>query len=251
MRAAVLVLAGSDPLGYSGLQADLRHLAHAGVRAVGIPTAWTLQAVDHVECVQPLQAEWLRRGVQLALEDGPVGAVKIGLLSGAEQIAAVADALAALPAPVVLDPVLAASAGVQFLDDESLAVLRTRLLPRVSLLTPNIPELQRLSCMLVSTQQEAVAAARSLSVPAVLVKGGHSGGAIVEDWLVLADEVQVFSSPRLNGPVPRGTGCMLATLIAAHICRGNTLDHAVREARAAVVQAIAAAHAAGTRRLDP
>ncbi|MSR75449.1 MAG: hydroxymethylpyrimidine/phosphomethylpyrimidine kinase [Planctomycetes bacterium] len=251
MSGAVLVLAGSDPLGYSGLQADLRHLAHAGVSAYGVPTALTLQALDRVESVEAVPAVALHQALQLALADGEIGAVKIGMLPGVAQIGACVEGLAALRAPVVLDPVLAATSGVVFLDDDGLVALRTRLLPRVSLLTPNMPELQRLSGMPVSTREEQIAAMRSLRVSAVLLKGGHAEGTVVEDLLLHAETLTVFSGPRLQGTLPRGTGCMLSTLIAARLAGGSSMPEAVGQARAVVLQAIAQALRAGSRRLAP
>jgi hydroxymethylpyrimidine/phosphomethylpyrimidine kinase len=251
---AVLVLAGSDPLGYSGLQADLRHLAHARVLGLGIPTALTLQAVDRMESATPVAAAHVQRALELALADSAVGAVKIGLVLDPAVMRCIAHVLRQTQLPVVLDPVLVATAGAPFHDAESRGAMLEHLLPCASLVTPNLPELATLSGASLSTDVEVLAAAHALrrdSELAVLVKGGHAQGPSVEDVLIHAGRVQRFTSPRRAGTMPRGTGCMFSTLVAAALAEGEPMAAAVERAHAQVQLALAAAIQAGRRRLSP
>lgn len=255
MTGAVLVLAGSDPLGYSGLQADLRHLAHAGVEARGVPTALTLQSVDGVEAVTAVAGAHVERAIQLALLDGPVGAVKIGLVTERGVMEAIASSLHAAARPVVLDPVLAASAGTAFHATETRRALMDVLFPLATLLTPNLPELAALSGCAVSTPGEVALAVQQLlrHAPhlAVLVKAGHARGSRVTDRLFHDGGVEEFHAPRREGVMPRGTGCMLSTLAAAGLARGLPLVPALEHAHAEVQQALRTALANGERRLAP
>ncbi len=255
MTDAVLVLAGSDPLGYSGLQADLRHLAHAGVAACGIPTALTLQALDCVESATSVAPAHVARAIQLAFADGPVGAVKIGLVTERGVMEVIASALRAAARPVVLDPVLVASAGAAFHAAGSRQALMDVLFPVTTLLTPNLPELSALSGCPVDTPERMATAVQQLLRHgphlAVLVKAGHGVGSQVTDRLFHAGGVELFHAPRREGVMPRGTGCMLSTLAAAGLARGLDLVPALRIAHTAVQEALRSAMAHGERRLAP
>lgn len=166
----------------------------------------------------------------------PVGAVKIGMLGTAATIDAVAAVLASsLPVPVVLDPVLASTSGRALLDTEAIGALKRKLMPLSRLVTPNLPELALLSCRPVaSSEQEIVGQAEILlatGMQAVLVKGGHAKGDRSTDLLVTFDGTQQsFEAPRLTGTM-RGTGCMLASAIAANLALGAPLEAAVRRAK--------------------
>ncbi|MEO5324727.1 hydroxymethylpyrimidine/phosphomethylpyrimidine kinase [Mesorhizobium sp. CC13] len=167
---------------------------------------------------------------------GPVAAVKIGMLGTAAAIDAVAAVLASsLPVPVVLDPVLASTSGRSLLDTDAIGALKRKLMPLCRLVTPNLPELALLSGQPVApSQREIIRQAEMLlatGVQAVLVKGGHAEGDLSTDLLVTSDGTQhTFEAPRLPGTM-RGTGCMLASAVAAKLALGAPLEAAVRRAK--------------------
>lgn len=244
----VLVIAGSDRLAYSGLEADLRHLDAFGIAGWGVTTARTVQSLDGFVSMDAVDAGTLDTELEAAFETCP-DAVKIGMLFGADVVDRVADRIALARPSVVLDPVLASSSGQPLIDDAGRSVLLSRLVPLARLVTPNLEELS----LLVPDIEDPADAARALcdrGAQAVLVKGGHAEPAsTVEDVLVMADDIVRWSGPRLPGVVPRGTGCALATVVAAGLARGAELVDAVEAARAAVARGIEAAMSRGTRLL--
>ena len=261
--AAVLIVAGSDPLGYSGLQADLRHLAALGVPGLAIPTCLTEQTREACMGIIPVDVGHVARAIRLAFGDpreqgdggaGP-GAVKLGLLHRAEVVAVVAEALAGMNAPLVLDPVLAAGGGGDLVEPGTMEALLELLVPRSTVVTPNIPELAALTAAPPARDlEERERQARLLlqrGAHGVIVKGGHDPqpSAEVCDLVVTATGARAFSRPRLPGTAPRGTGCALATLVAAGLAGGSTTLEAFLLARSRLDPAIAAAMSAGRRRL--
>jgi len=246
-RGGVLVVAGSDPLAYSGLEADFRHLDALGVSGVGVVTVHTEQSVDRLSGTRPVAASTVVAGIAGALQGGGVSAVKIGMLHDDSIVHAVASALAQATVPIVLDPVLVAGGGGKLLDDPGRLALVEDLLPYVRLVTPNLPELAALvpEC---SDPARGAASLLDRGVDAVLVKGGHGVPAEeVTDLLVTRDGSHTWSSPRLPDPVARGTGCALSVAIAAALAGGQDLVASVVAARAAVREGIASAQDLGTR----
>lgn len=241
MTPRVLVVAGSDPLAYSGLQADLRHLDALGCRGAGVVTAWTKQTVDRLLDVRPAEVASVRDGILAARAGGPVDAVKVGMLHRAEVVRAVADALAGLDAPIIVDPVLAAGGGGVLLDEAGRDALRSCLLPVATLVTPNLPELKALG--------PTAGALLGLGPKAVLTTGGHEAGQRVVDVLLTADGERSFEGDRVTAADPRGTGCALTTAIAASMARGLELAASVEVGIASVRDAIAACARLGTRLL--
>jgi len=250
----VLVIAGSDPLGYSGLQADLRHLAALGCQAAGIPTCLTEQSLDACLEILPVEAGHVARTIGLAV-DGGVAAVKIGLLHRPEVVSAVAVALGATGLPMVLDPVLAAGGGASLVEDGTRQAILDLLIPLAALVTPNVLELASLTdAAPARSLDERAAQARLLiarGTEFVLVKGGHDPDPASEmcDLLVSADSVQPFVGSRYCGEVPRGTGCALSTLIAREIAEGQMVARSVETARERLDLAIRAAMDSGSRRI--
>jgi hydroxymethylpyrimidine/phosphomethylpyrimidine kinase len=223
--SSVLVIAGSDSSGGAGIARDLATLAALKVRSLCAVTAVTVQSSERVLAVHPLSAELVAAQVAAACAAGAPGAVKIGMLANAAIVRAVA---AVLPArvPVVLDPVLAASSGGELLDAAGRVAL-PELLPQVTLLTPNIPEAARLLGVAPACDEQGLLAqARALLAlgpEAVLIKGGHGQGGEAIDLLVTrAHEPQRLCAPRRAG-TRRGTGCALASAIAAFLAQGLTL----------------------------
>jgi hydroxymethylpyrimidine/phosphomethylpyrimidine kinase len=233
----VLVVAGLDPSGGAGLVADLEALAAAGARGWAVAAALTAQGRRGALGFEPVSEAMLLAQLEALLDGERPRAVKTGMLGSAALARALAARLAWPPLariPLVVDPVLAASSGASLLDTggaspgEALAPL----LARARLATPNLPELAALTGDDVSTDEGAIRAARRLPARAVLVKGGHRVGAPV-DLLVEARKVTRFAGRRRAGTA-RGTGCRLASAIAAHLAAGAPLEVAVRRAKALV-----------------
>lgn len=225
---SVLVIAGLDSSTGAGLARDLAVLADHGMAAQVVATAVTAQNATGGCCVHPIPAAIVAAQIRAA---GPVRAAKLGMLANADIVAAVAQTLPDLP--FVLDPVLATSAGVPLLDADGRAALIATLLPRAILLTPNLPEAAILTGLTADTPLQNLAAAFfAMGAQAVLLKGGHADGPEAVDWLCCRGRAPLrFAAPRKSG-TRRGTGCTLATAIAAHLALGEDLakacDHAKR-----------------------
>jgi hydroxymethylpyrimidine/phosphomethylpyrimidine kinase len=238
---AVLVIAGTDSSGGAGLTRDVATLTRFGVAALPAVTAVTAQSDREVTAVELLAPQRVLAQIAAALATRRVAAVKIGMLGSQAIVRAVA---AALPprelVPLVLDPVLAASSGVELLDREGREALIAELLPRTTILTPNLPEAAALlgSAVAASTM-EILAQGRALcarGAAAVLMKGGHAAGALATDWLVTrAGAVQEFTAPRLSAQ-RRGTGCALASGIAAGLASQLSLAAACARAKGYVTE---------------
>jgi len=239
MTTVALTIAGSDPSGGAGIQADLRTFAALGVVGVSVITALTVQNSLGVQSVHPVPADVLAAQLEAILSDTKVQAVKIGMLGGADQVRAVAAALRKYAPPnIVLDPVLASTGGVPLLDEEGRAALLTELMPLCDLVTPNLSEaavLTGLSAYDPDTMRTAGDRLLSLGVRAALVKGGHLNGdpvdvlIYVEDGLTLCDND--LSSERINTEHTHGTGCALSAGIAALLAQGEHIWRAVSETK--------------------
>lgn len=229
---SALTIAGSDSGGGAGIQADLRAFAAHGVHGLSAIAALTAQHTRGVTAVHVPPVAFLRAQVDACFDDFDVRVVKLGMLATAEVISAIADALDAhRPPAVVLDPVMVATSGAKLLDDDALDALRTRLLPMATLVTPNAPEAGLLLGHAVADADAADAALDALlalGAGAVLLKGGHvDEGATVVDRLAIAGSTRhAWAHPRfdLEG---HGTGCTLASAIAARLSRGDALPDAV------------------------
>lgn len=246
MRPHVLVVGGTDSSGGAGVTRDVATLAAFGVAACPAITAVTAQTHHGVRHVAAMSADLIRRQMDAAKEANLIGVVKIGMLGHSEAIRAVASFLEDhRDIPAVLDPVLVSSSGGRLTDEAAIDDLRDCLLPLCSLATPNLPEL---ACLLgepeAKSASEAERQGRALLIQgcrAVLVKGGHAGGEVATDMLFRRDSEPIaFSAPRLNGSL-RGTGCMLASAIAAGLASGESLESSVRSAKAYVFDRIAEA----------
>jgi hydroxymethylpyrimidine/phosphomethylpyrimidine kinase len=248
-----LTIAGSDSGGGAGIQADLRTFAAHGVHGLCAIAALTAQDTRGVAAIHVPPPAFLRAQLDACLGDFRVGAVKIGMLANAAVIRTVAAVLEEHPkVPVVLDPVMVASSGATLLDPAALEALREELLPRAMLLTPNIPEAELLLGHAIADAAEAEGALvelLSLGPAAVLLKGGHlRGGEVVDRY----DDGTVFAElvhPRLR-VTPHGTGCTLASAIAANLCLGASLPRACAAATDYVHGALEAAYRPGTTALS-
>lgn len=226
----VLVIAGTDSSGGAGLARDLRTLAELETRALCAVTAVTAQSDAGVLGIHVVPPAMVRAQIHSAFATCPIDAVKIGMLATAETVRAVAEALAPhAQLPVVLDPVLASSSGTALLDGPGREALRAILLPRVTLLTPNIPEAAvLLGCAAATSEADMLSQAHALlalGARAVLIKGGHGAGAEAVDLLVSAQGTDRLAVARMDASC-RGTGCALASAIAASVGTGAALDTA-------------------------
>jgi hydroxymethylpyrimidine/phosphomethylpyrimidine kinase len=240
----LLVIAGSDSSAGAGIQADLKTAQAFGVYAQTAVTAVTVQDGDGVHIVHAMPPELVRAQIEAALGDIGADAIKIGMLGNGRIASAVAEALRDVELPIVLDPVLASTAGRALLDEHGLAVLKTLLLPRAILVTPNLPETQLLTGVLPRSPHTLRNAAQAFLMQGarnVLIKGGHGEGDTVRDVLMGGGKEWVFESPRQDTPNTHGTGCTLATAIACGLALEMDLPGAVKRAHAYVQAAIRAA----------
>ena len=237
-RPTALTLAGSDSGGGAGLQADLKAFEANGVFGMSVVTALTAQNTQTVTAVHAVPPAFVSAQIDAVASDLPVGAVKTGMLATAGVVHAVADGLARWAlAPVVVDPVMVSTGGDLLLEADAVEAVRSRMLPLAALLTPNVHEAAVLAGMEVRTLADAGRAADRLLAQgpaAVLLKGGHlddEDDAV--DLLVTADGAAwTFRQPRVDTTSTHGTGCTLASAIAAHLARGRSLLDAVGHARA-------------------
>ncbi len=225
-----LTIAGSDSGGGAGIQADLKTFAAHRVHGLSAIAALTAQHTRGVIAVDLPPMEFLRAQLQACFDDFEIGAVKLGMLANAEVICVVADALQARRPPfIVLDPVMIATSGAKLLEDGALLALRTQLLPLASLVTPNLPEAELLLGHAIADLAAMRGAANellALGARAVLLKGGHlQGDGDVVDLFADADGIREIAHPRLQLEA-HGTGCTLASAVAANLCLGMDLAEA-------------------------
>ncbi len=244
-----LTIAGSDSGGGAGIQADLKTFAAHGVFGTSAITAITAQNTVGVTAVLALPADLVTAQIEAVVTDIGADAVKTGMLANAAIIEAVAAAIESLELPrVVVDPVMIAKSGDRLLEDEAVAALRTELLPRAFVLTPNVPEAEVLAEMIVADLDHARRAARrirEMGPQAVVVKGGHLGGDEAVDVFWDGREMTLFRAPRLAGTSTHGTGCTYASAIAANLAVGVPLRDAVERAKIYLTEAIRRAPAIG------
>ncbi len=241
-----LTIAGSDSGGGAGIQADLKVFAALGVYGASAITALTAQNTLGVQSIQALPADFVRAQIHSVLGDIGADAVKIGMLERAEIIEAVAEALASHPGlPIVLDPVMVAKGGAFLLRPEAVESLRRKLLPRAAVLTPNLPEAEALLGRRIESDADFEDAARDfldLGCQAVYLKGGHREGPVVADYFRRRaghDEGGFWlRSERVETPNVHGTGCSLASAIAAFLARGYDVEGAARSAHAYLARAV-------------
>lgn len=238
----VLSIAGSDSGGGAGIQADIKAITAMGAYAATAVTAITVQNTLGVLDVAPLEPDLVRAQMRAVLDDIGADIVKTGMLHSAaviEVVAAELDARSGLD--LVVDPVMVAKGGASLLEDEAMVALRNLLVPAATLLTPNMPEAEALTGKPVRTlddQKRAGDALIGLGPKAVLIKGGHGEGADIYDVLVTEESIEVMTSPRLNTVHTHGTGCTLASAIAALLSQGAPMRDAVSIARDYVHEAI-------------
>jgi hydroxymethylpyrimidine/phosphomethylpyrimidine kinase len=246
MQGRILVIAGSDSGGGAGIQADIKTIAALGGYAMTAVTAVTAQDTRAVHAVHLVPPDLVRMQMECVLEDLGADAIKTGMLGDSATIGAVCDVLRrkALGIPVVIDPVIASTSGRPLLTEEGVAEVKRSLMPLADVLTPNIPEAQRLGGRAISDEASMRAAAgllRTLGGFDVVLKGDHLAGDEVIDMLATGAGVETFRSPRIETRHTHGTGCTLASAIAVGLAQRLSLRDAVIRARAFVHAAIAGA----------
>ena len=246
MTPIALAIAGSDSSGGAGIQADLKTFAALGVYGASVITALTAQNTQGVAAIHDVPPDFITAQIDAVFGDLDIRAVKIGMLSRVEAIAAVTESLGRHAAQnIVLDPVMVATSGGKLLADNAVAALRTGLMPRALVVTPNLPEAAALlGTTPARSEDEMESQARALmklGAQAVLIKGGHGSGAESVDLLVEEAGVTRLSARRIATQNTHGTGCTLSSAIAAGLAKGLELASAARAAKDYVTDAIAGA----------
>ncbi|MGY3451163.1 bifunctional hydroxymethylpyrimidine kinase/phosphomethylpyrimidine kinase [Bradyrhizobium sp. USDA 4353] len=241
-----LTIAGSDSSGGAGIQADLKTFAALSVYGASVLTALTAQNTTGVTGVHLVPPEFVTAQIDAVFDDLAVGAVKIGMVAQAPIAEAIAASLARWkPQQVVLDPVMVATSGARLLPEDAIEALRSRLIPQAALITPNLPEAAALLGEPIADTDEAIAAQGrrllALGCPAVLIKGGHGQGVESTDYLITSATSIALPAPRVATKNTHGTGCSLSSAVAAGLAKGEGLERAVRNAKAFISGAIAAA----------
>jgi hydroxymethylpyrimidine/phosphomethylpyrimidine kinase len=246
MTPIALTIAGSDSSGGAGIQADLKTFAALGVYGASVITALTAQNTTGVSGIHQVPAEFVTAQIDAVFSDLEVNAVKIGMVAELSVIDAIAAGLARWsPKHVVLDPVMVATSGDRLLAAEAVDALRTKLIPRASLITPNLPEAAVLLDEPMASSEGAIESQGrrllAMGCRAVLIKGGHGEGTESIDYLVSDGGTIALSAPRIATKNTHGTGCSLSSAIAAGVAKGEGMETAVRNAKTWITAAIARA----------
>ncbi|MER9074191.1 hydroxymethylpyrimidine/phosphomethylpyrimidine kinase [Mesorhizobium sp. M0904] len=231
----VLVVGGSDSSGGAGIARDIETISSIGVRTCLAVTALTVQTHEAVTEIHHMQASLVADQMCAALQANQVAAIKIGMLATAEIVVAVAAVLRENPqVPAVLDPVLASTSGRALLEAGAIAAMKRDLLPLCRLVTPNLIELSILAAKQATDEDGAIRQGKELlaaGAKALLIKGGHAAEPRSTDILLCSDQEPIrFETPRLAVSM-RGTGCMLASAIAAHLANASSLEDSVRKGK--------------------
>lgn len=248
-RACLLTIAGHDPSSGAGISADMAAATALGVAACSATTALTIQTSQGVTAVHPVRPAIVQAQVEALLADMPIAAIKLGMIGSRGMVSRLVQLLAEVEVPVVLDTVFKASIGEHLLETGARQLFTTRLLPMASLVTPNIPEAEQLTGLGIHTRADQLEAGRallSMGVRAVLLKGGHFADALAADLLLVRDAPPVWLvAPALDTCHGHGSGCVLASSIAAGLVQGLSLASAVVQAKARVHGGIAHARQLG------
>ncbi|MCZ7494974.1 bifunctional hydroxymethylpyrimidine kinase/phosphomethylpyrimidine kinase [Agrobacterium rhizogenes] len=231
MTAIALTIAGSDSGGGAGIQADIKTFSALGAYAASVITAITAQNTKGVTAVEDISVATIIAQMDAVFSDLAVNAVKIGMVSRIETIAAIAERLRRQSQPVVLDPVMVATSGDRLLHEDAIETLRRDLLPLATIVTPNLPEAALLTgSSMAKTETEIARQAEAIlraGAKAVLIKGGHGDGPESTDYLFADGAMQALSAARVETKNDHGTGCTLAAAITAHLAKGCELREAV------------------------
>lgn len=240
LHPVALTIAGSDPSGGAGIQADLKTFHQFGVYGTTVIAVLTVQNTLRVSAVKPLPASFVLAQLNAVLEDLPPAAVKTGALGSRENVEAIAERVGRLTVPVVVDPVILSTHGKPMLEEDASVALIRKLLPVTFLLTPNISEATFLSGVEISSMDSMEKAARAIAEmgpQAVLIKGGHLEREAT-DMLLYQRRIYTFPGPKFHTDNTHGTGCTHSAAITALLARGVELIEAARQAKAFMTRAI-------------
>lgn len=243
MRGRVLICAGSDSGGGAGIQADIKTVTSLGAFAATAITALTAQNTMGVFSVNDVPIKFIKEQMKVVLQDLGADCIKTGMLHNADVIRAVAEILedVGIGISLVVDPVMVAKGGQSLLELKALEVLKNDFINKADVLTPNIPEAELLTGITINTvdaMRKAAEILLGLGAGSVLIKGGHLKGEILTDVLLTQTNERLFSGPRLDTKHTHGTGCTLASAIAAGIAQGQAIEAATERAREYVINAI-------------
>ncbi len=247
MIPVALTLAGSDPSGGAGIQADLKTFHQRHVYGMAVITLLTVQNTRGIRQVDILKPSWVVRQLDALLADIPPQAIKIGALGIAEVICAVAGRSKKFNCPLVVDPVMVSKHGVSLLQKDAVRVFIKELLPRATLVTPNLSEAAALSGIRVYDEESMEKAAERIAgmgAEAVLVKGGHLKGAAL-DLFYRNGRTKIFSASRVRTRHTHGTGCTYSAAITAELAKGKNLPEAIAIAKRFITEAIRTAPGLG------
>jgi hydroxymethylpyrimidine/phosphomethylpyrimidine kinase len=242
-----LTIAGSDPSGGAGIQADLKTFHQFGLYGEAVITLLTVQNTRRAGRVKTLSADFVVEQLEAVLEDIPPQAAKTGALGSVEVVSAIARLAESFRFPLVVDPVLAGKQRQSLLDAHAIRVLLEELLPRAALVTPNVPEAEALAGISIRGENELRCAAeriRATGARAVLIKGGHREGPAT-DVLLTAEGWMEFSAPRIDTQHSHGTGCTYSAAITAALACGLELPAAVSRAKRYIHEALRSAPGLG------
>jgi hydroxymethylpyrimidine/phosphomethylpyrimidine kinase len=244
MKGKVLTIAGSDSSGGAGIQADIKTISALGGYAMSTITAITVQDTNMVSDVYPIPAYIVKAQILSVLNDIGVDVIKTGMLMSPDIILAVSEVLSdhIKPIPLVVDPVMMSTSGHMLLKPHSVNVLISEILPKTTLLTPNLAEAAKLTQMEllynIDDMRKAADILLKMGPKAVLIKGGHLKGDILTDLLVTSNSEKIFSSLRVAGKDNHGTGCTLASAIATGLAQGLLLEQSIFRAHDYVHKAL-------------
>jgi hydroxymethylpyrimidine kinase/phosphomethylpyrimidine kinase/thiamine-phosphate diphosphorylase len=226
----VWTIAGSDPCSGAGAQTDLLTFADLGVHGCTVITALTAQNTRQIMAVDDCRPATVRAQISSLTQDFPPQAIKLGMIGSQENASIIADCLQNIAAPVVVDPIMIASAGMRLTREDAINTLKEKIFPRTTLLTPNIVEAKTLLNCSIKNNKDVITAAKKLlsfGIEAVLIKGGHGNGDFASDYFTDGREAFWLHSPRINQANFHGTGCLLSAAITAAIALGYELKEAV------------------------
>ena len=247
MPSVALTIAGSDPSGGAGIQADLKTFHQFGVYGEAVITLLTVQNTVRTDRVEVMPPDLVFEQIRAVLDDIPPAALKTGSLGSAEVVEAVARALEGYLAPLVIDPVLTNKHGVALASQSAWQAIQRCLLPHAALVTPNVPEAEAFTGLAIHNPDDMRQAAlrlREMGARDVLIKGGHLSGPPI-DVLLVGDSWHEFRAPRLETPHTHGTGCAYSAAITACLARGMRLRDAVARAKQFINEAIRGAPGLG------
>lgn len=243
MKGRVLIIAGSDSSGGAGIQADIKTVTALGGYAATAITVLTAQNSRQIHQVVPIDPDFVAKQIQVVFEDIGVDCIKTGMLWSPQTVEAICKQIQtyAEQIPLVVDPILVATEGTALLDQQAIQLLRRRLLPLATLVTPNIPEAEAFTGLPIKSVEDMIKSGRLLcqwGAHATLITGGHLDGSQIYDVLVHQGSHQIFKHTKIPTPHTHGTGCTLSSAIATGLAQGMNLNKAIRRARQYVYQAI-------------